>query len=373
MEYIIHLTDKCNLECKYCYEKKQNKVISFESIKNIINYEIGKKNPYSVFVFYGGEPLLKKDLIEKTIDYINSLKTKTKFYYGITTNGLLMDDKFIDYMKKNNFVNIAYSIDGIQKAHDLNRKTINNKDSFKIVEENLLKVLKQFEDVTTMTVVTKNNLAMLDKSVEYLIKIGVKNINILFDYSADWQDSDLKEIKKQINKVTNIYAREIKNENDINIPIIDEKIKSYINDKFNCNDNCKFGNKTINVGTDGNLYPCMQFVNNNKYIIGNCKDGIDNVKLLKLLSNSAKENDICKDCSVKKRCKHTCACKNYKLTNDVNGLSPLTCETERIFIEAADKMAEKLYKENSKLFIQKYYNKDYNKYKMITNMNKKEN
>ena len=116
----------------------------------------------------------------------------------------------------------------------------------------------------------------------------------------------------------------------------------------------------------------MQFVNNKDYIIGNCKDGIDKLKLLKLLNNSMKEINICKTCSVNKRCKHTCACKNYKLTGDINGLSPLICEIEIIIIEAADKMAEELYKKNSKMFIQKFYNKDYNKYRMITNMNKEE-
>lgn len=37
MEYIIHLTEKCNLNCTYCYENKKNKDISFENIKNVVN------------------------------------------------------------------------------------------------------------------------------------------------------------------------------------------------------------------------------------------------------------------------------------------------------------------------------------------------
>ena len=68
MEYIIHLTEKCNLNCTYCYEDKRDKDISFEDIKN-------------------------------TIDYINSKKSKTKFFYGMTTNGILLDDDFIKYIK----------------------------------------------------------------------------------------------------------------------------------------------------------------------------------------------------------------------------------------------------------------------------------
>lgn len=33
MEYVIHLTEKCNLNCKYCYGNKTDKDISFYNIK----------------------------------------------------------------------------------------------------------------------------------------------------------------------------------------------------------------------------------------------------------------------------------------------------------------------------------------------------
>ena len=88
---------------------------------------------------------------------------------------------------------------------------------------------------------------------------------------------------------------------------------------------------------------------------------------MNLIKNSKKENKICKNCAIRKRCKHTCACKNYILTNDINELSPVVCETERITIEVSDRMAEKLYKQISKMFMQRYYNKDYNLLKQIAN------
>ena len=358
MEYIIHLTEKCNLNCAYCYENKRNKDISFEDIKNLIDYEIRRKQKYCIIIFYGGEPLLKKNMIKNTIDYINSKKSKTYFYYGITTNGTLLDDDFIKYMKENRFVNIAYSIDGMKSTHDLNRLTIDGKETFDIVEQNAKKILKAFDSVVSMSVITRNNLSELSKNVEYLIEMGFKYINLLFDYSQDWKDEDLEQIRKQYNEIAEIYANKILKKYDTKIPLIDEKIKAYIKDEYNCNEECKFGMRTINVGTDGNFYPCMQFVNNEKFIIGNCKNGIDVKARINLIKNSKKENETCKECAIRKRCKHTCACKNYILTDDINELSPIICETERIIIEVADKMAEKLYKEDSKTFIQRYYNKN---------------
>ena len=100
-------------------------------------------------------------------------------------------------------------------------------------------------------------------------------------------------------------------------------------------------------------------LNNKEYIIGNCEDGIDFEARKKLLEDSKIENEICKECDLRKRCKHVCPCKNYMATKSINGLSPIVCEFERIIIEIADEMAENLYKKGSKLFIQKFYNENY--------------
>ena len=371
MNYTIHLTDRCNLNCKYCYENKENEDISFENIKKLIDYEVKQKSKYSIITFYGGEPLLKKDLIKATIEYIKSKKSKTKFYYGITTNGTLVDDEFIKMIKENNFVDVAYSFDGMEDTQNLNRVTAEGKETFEKVSKNARKLLYNFENVTAMVVVTKNNLEKLSENVKYLISFGFESINLLFNYLDNWEDKDLEKIKEQYNNIAEIYYDKILKEEDIEIPLIDEKIKTYIKG-YDCNEECNLGMKNINVGTDGNFYPCVQFVKNEQFIIGNCEEGIDFRKREKLILNSKKENDICKNCAIKKRCKHTCSCKNYMLTKDINKLSPIVCETEKIIIEVADKMAEKLHNNNSKMFIQKYYNDKYGIIKNIVSYKKGE-
>ena len=47
MNYILHLTDSCNLNCKYCYQNKSNNELFIENIKHIIDYEIKQKNKIS--------------------------------------------------------------------------------------------------------------------------------------------------------------------------------------------------------------------------------------------------------------------------------------------------------------------------------------
>lgn len=138
MQYIIHLTDACNLKCKYCYENKSVREISFDNITKIIDNEIKQKSKYASIYFYGGEPLLKKQIIKDTIKYIESKKCKTKFKYGITTNGTLLDDDMINLIKENEFT-VAYSIDGGKLVQNLNRITADGKETFDIVEKNAKK------------------------------------------------------------------------------------------------------------------------------------------------------------------------------------------------------------------------------------------
>ncbi len=371
MNYVIHLTQRCNLICKYCYENKGNQEIEFDNIKSIIDNEIKAHSEHAVLTFFGGEPLLKKDLIYDTINYIKSKKSKTKFYYGITTNGTLLDDEFIDLIKQNDFLNVGYSFDGIKETQDLNRVKVNGDSTFEIVEKNAKKLLNNHKSVVAMVVVTKNNINMLSENIEYLINIGFKSINLQFDYLYNWQDEDLKIIKEQYRNAAKVYEKKILNEEDMDIIVFDEKIRTYINEEYNCNEDCNLGIISVNVGTDGNFYPCMQFVGDKKYIIGNCKSGIDIEKRKKLIEQSGIENEICKKCAINKRCKHTCACKNYLTTKDINGLSPIVCELEKIIIEISDEIAEDLYKQNSKLFIQKFYNKRYNIFKQFLNTKNK--
>ena len=204
MNYIIHLTQCCNLRCKYCYENKNEKEISFKNIQQLIDNEINEKREYVVLTFYGGEPLLKKDLIYDTINYIKSKKSKTKFYFGMTTNGTLLDEQFIKYIEQNNFLNIAYSFDGLEETQNLNRLTLKGEGTFDIVEKNAKKLLKSHKNVVAMVVVTKNNINKLKENIEYLVEVGFKKINLLFDYLQDWQDEDLKVIKEQYSKVAEI-------------------------------------------------------------------------------------------------------------------------------------------------------------------------
>ena len=77
MEIILWVTDDCNLNCTYCYEKKQkgiyymNQNTALSIIENIIK-EIKENNYKSLSIsFMGGEPLLNFPIINFIVNYFN--------------------------------------------------------------------------------------------------------------------------------------------------------------------------------------------------------------------------------------------------------------------------------------------------------------
>ncbi len=151
------------------------------------------------------------------------------------------------------------------------------------------------------------------------------------------------------------------------------KLASHIRkNNFECYQ-CHLAQKQISVAHDGKILPCVQFVkdgiSNIEYAIGSIHEGI-NIHLQQKMYSESKKVDInCKECAFNSRCNNKCSCLSYQLTGELNKVTPVICETERILIPIVDKMGERLYKKGSIMFIQKHYNSVYPILSMIEDMN----
>ena len=88
-----------------------------------------------------------------------------------------------------------------------------------------------------------------------------------------------------------------------------------------------------------------------RFEIGNYIDGIDSQKRKEIISKRLTSKVVCDECALKDRCIYKCGCARIITTNDVVEVSPLICETERIYIEEADNLANRLYKDFKDTFI----------------------
>ncbi len=155
----FEVTQKCNLDCKYCayseyyngYEKRTGKNLSITAAKNMIKYifdycsSIHASTPdnHITISFYGGEPLLRINFIKEITSFAKNLETiNIKFKFSMTTNATLID-KHIDFLVKNDF-KLLISLDG-NEEHNSYRVYKNKVNSFSDVFRNMISIKQNYQ------------------------------------------------------------------------------------------------------------------------------------------------------------------------------------------------------------------------------------
>lgn len=116
----ISITDKCNLNCIYCNPADSalrgeisRSILSYEELIRLIKIFVADLGIIKIRLT-GGEPLVRKN-IENFFGMLKEIKDKHPFELGLTTNGILLNDK-INFLKISGLNNINVSLDTLRKA-----------------------------------------------------------------------------------------------------------------------------------------------------------------------------------------------------------------------------------------------------------------
>ncbi len=362
MHYTLHLTNDCNLRCHYCYVHKQaRKEMTLETAKAAADRAAmaGGKVGLS---FFGGEPLLKKELIKETVAYAKSIEGKSNciFHFKITTNGTLLDEDFLKFCSDNRIM-VALSVDGTEAAHNTHRVMKGGEGSYKSVEKAAKLLLKYQPYACAMMVVNPDTIGLYAKGIRNLFNLGFRYYICSLNYEpqAKWTDGDMEELERQFNIISGMYVDWTLAEEKFYFSPFEVKMRSYIDGDGYCEQRCQLGLRQLSVDTDGKLYPCVQFVGEEQYCVGDVFSGIDEKRRRGLYTKCEETKGACEGCAIQKRCNHHCGCLNKQATGDINGISPVLCAHERAALAAADKTAETLFEKGSSIFLQKQYNELY--------------
>lgn len=292
--------------------------MEIQTYKNI--FEEYKKK-IDTITFFGGEPLLQFDLINQIIKY--NEKNNYIYNYIINTNGININDNIIDLCKKKNIL-LNISLDGNLKSNSKNRF---GEKIFKLVEKNIKEVKDKKIEFIINYVITPNNIKYINQSLKYFVKNGFADICLMINYDALWTKKDIKLMKEQLEKSIPDMFKVIDGD-FIRIYPIYNKINYIIEERSETK--CNFGKDNIVISCNGKKYPCISFIYDSNYEI------VEENKIFTNICNIEK----CKDCEYKTICNNNCMCRfcyhNKKSKIDVN------CECEKIFIEIARKMVNKI-------------------------------
>jgi uncharacterized protein len=338
--------------------------MDFSTIEKTIRLSTTLNPRNTGIIFFGGEPLLRKDLIFKTIALCRDYEKKNgySYHFKITTNGLLLDEPFLLQAARER-LQVALSIDGIDLAHDRFRRTADNKGTFTTLEGKIDPLLYYQPYAYALMTICPETLEHYCNSVEYLINKGFRYIIASLNYAGQWTLDHLKQLKKEYQKLARLYKRLTLAGKKFYFSPFEKKLATHIHGKDALCQRCHFGIKQISIAPDGAIYPCVQFVKNDdtgrEFSMGHVDDGIDREKQQRLFSLSRQIDTNCETCVLNERCEHRCSCMNWQTTGCIYSVSPILCATEKILIPIVDRVGETLFKKRAPLFMQKHYNAGY--------------
>lgn len=143
-------TLRCNAKCKHCGSRAGEHVnidqeLTTQEIKDTFN-SIAKRYCADEILINvtGGEPLLRKDLFE-----VMTYAKKLGFHWGMTTNGIQINDEIIEKMKSSGMETISISVDGLRDTHNEFRGVPNSyeriiKNVEKLKKANFLRLVANY-------------------------------------------------------------------------------------------------------------------------------------------------------------------------------------------------------------------------------------
>ncbi|MBQ1892846.1 MAG: radical SAM protein [Clostridia bacterium] len=353
MNFTLHLTADCNLNCVYCYEKHSPVRMDMQTAIAACDlmFSFGhKKNGFSLF---GGEPLLCRSLIERLTAYAAERNKALggELSYKLTTNGVLLDEEFLQLADDRN-IEIALSHDGL--LQDIQRVDKAGRGTAERLEPKIDLLLRRQPDAVAMLTVIPQHVERLAESVEWLYRRGFSRVNSVIDMRPDagWDDASTEKLAAEYFKIADLMEAHYDSARPLRYLNFTSKIAARLEDRP-CIE-CRLGIKQPSIAPDGRIYPCNQFLNNEEFLMGDVFTGIDAEKQRRIYEESLKAEDTCVGCSLEKRCRHHCACLNHSLTGNMHEVPPVQCMEEQAVILAADALAARLYEKKSPRFMSSY-------------------
>jgi len=311
----------------------------------------------SGLLFYGGEPLLERQLIYDVVDYTKALRKDTGhiFYYKMTTNGTLLDEEFLKFAKDANLT-IGFSCDG--PAQDDCRKFHDGTGSMDVLRDKIPLLLEYQPYAIGMSVVDPSTIEKATDIIQFLFDSGFRYLHLGVNYSrtAPWSKERLQALEAEYKKIAKLYIKWTRAEEKFYFSSFDMKILSHLKgDNYNI-DRGRMGLNQPSIAPNGKIYSSSKHLNNPVFEIGDVFSGIDKDKHKAIFERGAIPSEPCSKCAIKSRCNYAYDNLSNDGDNMIDDVSPVQCVHERLITPIADYVAQTLYKEKNALFIHKHYN-----------------
>ena len=345
----MHIAHTCNLNCSYCFASQgkyhgDRAMMSFEVGKQAFDFLIansGTRRNLEVD-FFGGEPLMTFDVVKELVAYARSIEKDhgKNFRFTLTTNGVLIDDDVIDFANKE-MSNVVLSLDGRKEVHDRFRVDYNGKGSWDKIVPKFQKLVdaRDGKNYYMRGTFTHHNPDFLE-DIKEMLSLGFKELSMepvvcAADDPSALTDEDIAVVMKQYEDLAELMLKKHKEGDGFTFYhyMIDLKGGPCIYKRIS---GCGSGTEYMAVTPWGDLYPCHQFVGEEKYKLGDVWDGVTNTEIQNEFAEcNVYTREECRKCWARLYCSGGCAANAYHATGSVKGIYKTGCELFKKRMECA--------------------------------------
>lgn len=337
----------CNMRCEYCFyhdvtdhrDVKSFGLMSEDTAENLINKALAFADGESIaFAFQGGEPTIRGlDFFRFFCKRVDELNTKgSTIYYGLQTNGTLIDDRWAKFFKQRNFL-IGLSLDGDFKNNSFRIDEKGENTFYKIIKAaNIFE--KHGVDFNILTVLTGRCAENIDKILSYFKKRNFKYLQFIpcLRPFGDKSESPLYMTPEQYKHFLihgfNAYVKDYVRDEYTSIRYFDNLVHLYLGNPTEQCGMCGHCTHQFVAEGNGNIYPC-DFYCTDEWLLGNINEPAENFdtlahseKAIEFLKESIAVSDECKKCKYFALCRSG-GCKRTREDRNY-------CESYKAFFDA---------------------------------------
>jgi radical SAM protein with 4Fe4S-binding SPASM domain len=281
--FSLQLTERCNLACHYCYVRRRPDPDPLDCTpafcERFIDFACREADGPVKITFFGGEPLLRPDLIRRMVAYARTLPRTIAFH--LITNGTLLDDALGDFIAAHG-IGLEVSLDGPPEIHDAQRPFADGSPSFREVHARLLRFVERHPAHPVFIFSVAASPAPLPWLRAFCRAIEARGFTF---NPVRWPMED--------------PARATSGDDD------DERMAALLDDgPVNV---CEAGvNATITTRT-GDIYPCPFFVGHPEQAIGTIAQGFDPDQAKPYVDRFRAARASCARCGARRVCTEQCA------------------------------------------------------------------
>ena len=345
----LHVAHSCNLNCSYCFASQgkyhgDRALMSFEVGRQALDFLIahsGSRRNLEVD-FFGGEPLMNFDVVRQLVAYARSVEKEhgKRFRFTLTTNGMLIDDDVIEFANRE-CANVVLSLDGRKEVHDRFRVDYAGNGSWERIVPKFQKLVKARggKNYYMRGTFTHYNPDFL-KDIQVMLDLGFNELSMepvvcAADDPSALTEADLPIVMAQYEDLARLLVRRRQEGRPFTFyhymidlsggPCVYKRISG-----------CGSGTEYMAVTPWGDLYPCHQFVGEEKFKLGDIWKGVDNAAVqADFAACNVYAREECRSCWARLYCSGGCAANAYHATGSVRGVYKTGCELFKKRMECA--------------------------------------